>query len=48
VILGLALQNEEIGGAQAVELTDRALALTAATPTLDPPAALAAARAETP
>jgi hypothetical protein len=48
VILGLALQNEEIGGAEAVELTDRALALAAATPALDPPAALAAARAQTP
>ncbi len=44
VILGLALGDETIGGAEAVELTDRAIALTAATPTLDPPAALAAAR----
>jgi hypothetical protein len=45
VILGLALQDDAIGGAEAVELTDRAIALAAATPTLDPPAALAAARA---
>jgi hypothetical protein len=45
VILGLALQDEAIGGAEAVELTDRAITLTQATPTLDPPAALAAARA---
>jgi hypothetical protein len=45
VILGLALADESIGGAEAVELTDRAIALTQATPTLDPPAALAAARA---
>jgi hypothetical protein len=47
VILGLALQDEAIGGAEAVELTDRAIALTQATPTLDPPAALAAARSAT-
>jgi hypothetical protein len=47
VILGLALQDDSIGGAEAVELTDRAIALTQATPTLDPPAALAAARAAT-
>jgi hypothetical protein len=46
VILGLALRDEAIGGAEAVELTDRAIALTHATPTLDPAAALAAARAE--
>ncbi|HEX3873480.1 MAG TPA: hypothetical protein VHW26_05000 [Solirubrobacteraceae bacterium] len=46
VILGLALQDDAIGGAEAVELTDRAIALTHATPTLDPPAALAAARRE--
>jgi hypothetical protein len=45
VILGLALADETVGGAEAVELTDRAIALTRATPTLDPPAALAAARA---
>ncbi|HEY5196220.1 MAG TPA: hypothetical protein VIJ51_04270 [Solirubrobacteraceae bacterium] len=46
VILGLALQDDAIGGAEAVELTDRAIALAHATPSLDPPAALAAARAE--
>jgi hypothetical protein len=44
VILGLALQDEAIGGAEAVELTDRAIALSRASPALDPPAALAAAR----
>jgi hypothetical protein len=45
VILGLALQDEAVGGAEAVELTDRAIALALQTPALDPPAALAAARA---
>jgi len=48
VILGLALGDDTLGGAEAVELTDRALALAQTTPTLDPPAALAAARAATP
>jgi len=48
VILGLALGDDSIGGAEAVELTDRAIALAQALPALDPPAALAAARAETP
>jgi hypothetical protein len=46
VILGLALQDDAIGGAEAVELTDRAIELTRATPTLDPPAALALARGD--
>lgn len=44
VILALALQNVETGGAEAAELADRAIELMRATPTLDPREALAAAR----
>ena len=44
MILALALQNVETGGAEAAELTDRAIELMRATPTLDPRQALAAAR----
>jgi hypothetical protein len=44
VILALALQNLETGGAEAAELADRAIELMQATPTLDPREALAAAR----
>jgi hypothetical protein len=44
VILALALRDEETSGAQAVELADRALELTRADPSLDPQAALTAAR----
>jgi hypothetical protein len=43
VIMALALQEPSIGGAQAVEVTDRALALVQENPTLDPRAALTAA-----
>ncbi|MGI8802640.1 MAG: hypothetical protein ACR2KV_10790 [Solirubrobacteraceae bacterium] len=46
VILALALQEEQIGAADAVELADRAVALALASPDLDPPAALTAARLE--
>ena len=44
VLLALALRDESIGGAQAAELADRALALARADSTLDPAAALAAAK----
>ncbi len=43
-LLALALGDETTSGAEAVELADRALALTQGDPTLDPAAALAAAR----
>jgi hypothetical protein len=46
VLLALALQDEDTGGAEAAELADRALALARADRQLDPPAALAAARGE--
>ncbi len=42
--LALALSDESTTGAQAAELADRALELTRGNPTLDPAAALAAAR----
>lgn len=44
VILALALQDPDTGGAEAAELADRAVELMQATPTLDPRAALEAAR----
>ena len=44
VILALALQDPDTGGAEAAELADRAIELMRGTPTLDPRAALAAAR----
>lgn len=47
VLLALALADEDTGGAEAAELADRALALARADRALDPPAALAAARAQT-
>jgi hypothetical protein len=43
-LLALALGDESTTGAQAAELADRALELTRGNPTLDPTAALAAAR----
>ncbi|HWD69768.1 MAG TPA: hypothetical protein VG293_06195 [Solirubrobacteraceae bacterium] len=43
-LLVLALGDESTGGAEAVALADRALELTQGDPTLDPSAALAAAR----
>jgi hypothetical protein len=45
VLLALALQDENTGGAEAAELADRALELSRADRQLDPPAALAQARA---
>ncbi len=45
ILLALALRDEELGGAQAAELADRALALARGTAALDPPAALEAAKA---
>jgi hypothetical protein len=49
VLLALALRDEEVSGADAAELADRALALMTAggsgAPALDPPAALERARA---
>ena len=45
VLLALALQDEETGGAEAAELADRALAISRADRLLDPPAALEKARA---
>jgi hypothetical protein len=43
-LLALALSDEATGGAEAAELADRALTLTQGDPTLDPSAALAAAK----
>jgi hypothetical protein len=45
VLLALALQDIDTGGAEAVELADRALELSRADRQLDPPAALEQARA---
>lgn len=45
VILAMALRDENTSGEEAVELADRALELARADPSLDPGAALAAARA---
>jgi hypothetical protein len=45
VLLALALRDESVGGAAAVELADRALELSRAR-SLDPPAALEAAKGE--
>jgi hypothetical protein len=44
VLLALALRDENVGGAEAAELADRALELTRGDAALDPPAALEAAR----
>lgn len=46
VLLALALRDEALGGAEAALLADRALELAQADRTLDPPGALAAARAQ--
>lgn len=48
VLLALALRDDAIGGAQAAELADRALALARGNPELDPVAALEAARSVPP
>lgn len=47
-LLALALGDDSTTGAQAAELADKALELTRADPTLDPAAALAAARQQSP
>ncbi|MBV9311680.1 MAG: hypothetical protein JOZ73_12670 [Solirubrobacterales bacterium] len=44
VLLALALRDETVGGAEAAELADRALSLTQADRSLEPPAALEAAK----
>jgi hypothetical protein len=44
VLLALALQDSDIGGAQAADLADRALELSISNRQLDPPAALEAAK----
>src|SRR5437660_3969072 len=44
VLLALALRDETVGGAEAVELVDRALELARADRALDPPGALEAAK----
>ena len=44
VLVALALRDEDVGGAEAAELADRALELTRGDAALDPPAALQAAR----
>lgn len=46
VLLALALRDESIGGAQAAELADRALSAVQREPSLDPPAAIEAAKGE--
>ncbi len=46
VLLALALADESVSGAEAAELTDRALPLTSGEGALDPPAALEAAKRE--
>jgi hypothetical protein len=46
VLLALALGDETLSGVEAAELADRALQLTAGDTTLDPPAALEAAKAK--
>jgi hypothetical protein len=44
VLLALALQDEDVSGAEAAELADRALGLVRVNDALDPPAALEAAK----
>jgi len=44
LLLALALRDEEVSGAEAAELADRALELTRGNAALDPPAALKAAK----
>jgi hypothetical protein len=45
-LLALALRDDNLGGAEAATLADRAVELAQADRSLDPPAALAAAKAE--
>jgi hypothetical protein len=44
VLLALALGDDTVSGAEAADLADRALQLTRGDTTLDPPAALEAAK----
>jgi hypothetical protein len=44
ILTAMALRDDEVGGAQAVELADRALSLVQANPSLEPAAALEAAK----
>jgi hypothetical protein len=44
VLVALALRDESLGGAEAAELADRALLLASGDRSLDPPAALEAAK----
>jgi hypothetical protein len=44
MLLAMALRDESLSGAEAAEVADRALELTAGNPQLDPPAALEAAK----
>jgi hypothetical protein len=46
VLLALAMRDDELGGAEAAELADRALELVRENPQLEPPAALEAARTQ--
>jgi hypothetical protein len=46
VLLALALRDDTVGGAEAAELADRALELVRSDQSLDPPAALEAAKQE--
>ena len=48
VLLALALRDESVDGAEAAELADRALQLVLEGGSMDPPAALEAAKQETP
>ena len=43
-LVALALRDDSLGGAQVVEVADRALALAQANPSLDPVAAIEAAK----
>jgi hypothetical protein len=46
VFLALALRDEDVGGAEAADLADKALELARANKALDPPAAIEAAKGE--
>jgi hypothetical protein len=48
VLLALALRDDTVGGAEAADLADRALELTRGNAALDPPAALEAAKTQSP
>lgn len=48
ILLALALRDEDVSGAEAAELADRALELVRGNAALDPPAALEAAKTQAP